>query len=166
MNITLKATKLFLRYLSVTLLRQKVDELGLMILAKKLKAISLIKFPATLWDLKIYLGLTGYMRNYIPLYSLITHPLQETKTHLLKDTPNHSKERLAFTQKSIINSTSDEIKAFEAIQEYFHQKMMLVHFDPARCLYINLDVSDLRFDVVAYHLQGETGTEKTHIADI
>ena len=120
MNITLKATKLFLRYLSVTLLRQKVNRLGLITLAEKLKAISLIKFPATLWDLKIYLELTSYMWNYIPLYSLIACLLQEIKTHLLKDTPDHSKERLAFTQKSIINPTSDEIEAFEAIQEYFH----------------------------------------------
>ena len=48
MNITLKATKLFLGYLSVTLLGQKVDGLGLTTLAEKLEAISLIKFPATL----------------------------------------------------------------------------------------------------------------------
>ena len=106
------------------------------------------------------------MQNYIPLYSLIVHPLQETKTHLLKDMPDHSKKRLAFTQKSVINLTSDEIKTFEAIQEYFHQEMMLVHFDPVRCFYINLDTSGLRFDVMAYHLQGETRTEKTHIVNI
>ena len=92
------------------------------------------------------------MRNYVPLYSLIACSLQETKTCLLKDAPDHSKERLAFTQKSIINLTSDEIEAFEAIQEYFRQEMMLVHFDPARCFYINLDTSGLRFGVVAYHL--------------
>ena len=166
MNITLKATKSFLGYLSVTLLGQKVNGLGLMTSAEKLEAISSIKFPATLWDLEIYLRLTGYMRNYVPLYSLIAHSLQETKTHLLKDAPDHSKERLAFTQKSIINLTSDEIEAFEAIQEYFHQETMLVHFDPARCFYIDLDTSGLRFGVVAYHLWGETRTEKTCIADI
>ena len=166
MNITLKATKSFLGYPSVTLLGQKVDGLGLTTSAEKLEAISSIKFPATLRDLEIYLGLTGYMRNYVPLYSLIARPLQETKTRLLKDAPNHGKERLAFTRKSIINPTSDEIEAFEAIQEYFRQETMLVHFDPARCLYIDLDASGLGFGVVAYHLRGETGTEKTRIADI
>ena len=88
------------------------------------------------------------------------------KTHLLKDAPDHSKERLMFTQKSIINPTSHEKEAFEAIQEYFRQETMLVHFDPGRCFYINLNVSGLGFGVVVYHLQGETGSEKTCIADI
>ena len=74
------------------------------------------------------------------------------KTHLLKDTLDHSKKRLAFTQKSVINLTSDKIEAFKAIQEYFHQEMMLVYFDSVRCFYIDLDTSGLRFDVVTYHL--------------
>ena len=71
MNIALKGSKSFLGYSLITLLGQKVDRMGLITLEEKLAAISDLAFPETLKDLEVYLGLTGYMRDYVPLYSLI-----------------------------------------------------------------------------------------------
>ena len=50
----------------------------------KLVAIIQLAFPQLLKDLKMYLELTGYLKQYIPYYAQVTKPLQEHKTFLDK----------------------------------------------------------------------------------
>lgn len=69
MNIHLSPKKSFLGYPSVQLLSQKVDALGLATASEKLAAIVNLCFPRTLKQLEKYLGLTGYLRQYIPYYA-------------------------------------------------------------------------------------------------
>ncbi len=56
LNITLKTKKTYLDYLSISLLRQKVDSLDLITAKDKLKAIVKLSFLKTLKDLKKYLS--------------------------------------------------------------------------------------------------------------
>ena len=65
-NISVKPEKTFVGYPTVQLLDQKVDLLSLATAEKKLKAISRLSFPATLQLLKTYLGLTSWLRDYVP----------------------------------------------------------------------------------------------------
>ena len=74
-GILVKPSKLYIDYPLITLLGQRVDLLGLSIAKEKLATISKLRFPSTLSILKTYLGLTGYLRNYIPRYALISQPL-------------------------------------------------------------------------------------------
>ena len=55
MNIALKLIKIYLNYSIVTLLNQKINNLKLIIVEKKLKAIFKLRFSITLKLLKIYL---------------------------------------------------------------------------------------------------------------
>ena len=64
------------------LLVQKVDGLGLIITKYKFKAIIEFNFSATLFQLKFYIGLTGYMRRYIFYYIVIVEPLKKRKAML------------------------------------------------------------------------------------
>ena len=81
-KISLSPSKTFLGYLFIILLGQKVDAFRLTIADEKLKAIQKLKFPSTLSQLEIYLGLTGWLRQFIPHYAAIVKPLQDRKTSL------------------------------------------------------------------------------------
>lgn len=81
-NIKLSAKKTFLGYPSIKLLGQRMDALGLATAEEKLKAILQLKFPKNLKALETYLGMTGYLRQYIPYYAQIVKPLQMRKTLL------------------------------------------------------------------------------------
>jgi len=83
--ICLLPQKSFLSYSSVQLLEQCVDTLGLATAEAKLAAIRNLAFSQTLTQLKCYLGLTGYLCQYVPHYAAIAKPLQQCKTSL-----NHS----------------------------------------------------------------------------
>lgn len=74
--------KSFIGFPSVTLLGQKVDSLGMSTSEEKIKAITSLRFPSSLRDLEIFLGLTGWLRNSIPRYAQRAQPLQERKTSL------------------------------------------------------------------------------------
>ena len=66
MRIILLPKKSFLAYPSVHLLEQRVDALGMATAEAKLAAITQLAFPSLLKDFKAYLGLTGYLKQYIP----------------------------------------------------------------------------------------------------
>lgn len=73
MRLNLK--KSYLRYLSVHLLGQRVTGLGLTTSEEKIAAIAKLTFPTTLKALETYLGMTGWLRDYIPFYAQKTKPL-------------------------------------------------------------------------------------------
>jgi hypothetical protein len=75
LNISIKPTKAFLGYPSIPLLSQRVDSFSLSTTDKKLAAIGKLQFPKTLKELEAYLGLTGYLRNYISHYAALAVPL-------------------------------------------------------------------------------------------
>lgn len=90
-NISIKPTKAFLGYPTVQLLGQKVTSFGLSTSEDKLKAISKLKFPL---NLETYLGLAGWLRDYIPYYAGIVKPLQDRKTELLSQAPKSGNPRV------------------------------------------------------------------------
>ena len=75
MNIHLAPNKAFLGYLSVHLLGQRVDALGLATAEEKLAAIRNLEFSKTLAALDKYLGLIGYLKQYVLYYTAIAKPL-------------------------------------------------------------------------------------------
>ena len=86
-NISIKPTEFFLNYPDVGLLGQQINSLGLTTFEEKLRAIRHLTYPETLGVLEYYLGLTGYLRNYIHFYAQLAAPLQALKTSLLRDAP-------------------------------------------------------------------------------
>ncbi len=76
-KISVKPTKAFLAYPTVQLLGQKVTSLGPSSSEEKLKAISKLKFLLNLRQLGTYLGLTEWLRDYIPYYARIAKLLQD-----------------------------------------------------------------------------------------
>lgn len=155
-SISLSPKKSFLGYPTVALLGQKVDAFGLTIVKDKLDAITKLDFPYTLKDLEGYLGLTGWLRGFVPFYAQKAEPLQQRKTALLRLSPsNKGTTRKIYSRRTIINHPSEaELESYRQLQEAFSQASFLVHFCSDRTLYIDVDASKQRgFGVMVYHLK-------------
>ena len=152
-GVVLEATKSFVGYPNVQLLGQRVDSFGLSTPQERLAAISKLKFPQTLAALETYLGMTGYLRNYIPWYAQVARPLQDRKTELLKPSPKGGRERKSFAATTKLSQPSEaEIKSFETLQGLLSRPSYLTHFDASQTLYIDVDASkDFGFGIIVYH---------------
>ena len=83
-KIILKLTKCFIVYPEASLLNNKINNFGTLIDKDCIKAISTLKFPKTLWQLKTYLGKTRYLHLSVLNYTQKTDVLQKLKTALLQ----------------------------------------------------------------------------------
>ena len=168
-GITLSPKKSFLGYPTVTLLGQKVDAFGLTAAKDKIDAILRLDFPYKLSDLELYLGLTGWLRGYIPWYAQKAEALQRRKVTLLRMSPsNKGRTRKVYSQRTVIEHPDpDELDSYRQLQESFASAGFLVHFDRGRVLYIDVDASKQRgFGAMIYHLKPGADPEKPRRTDI
>ena len=152
-NISIKPTKFFLHYPDVGLLGQRVNSLGLTMSEEMLWAIKHLTYPKTLGALKYYLGLTGYLCNYIYFYAQLAAPLQAFKTFFLCDAPVSGQQRRVYASKTRLRPpTPQEHASFFSIQEALSQPSTLVYHDPDKTLWIDLDASkEFGFGAVVFH---------------
>ena len=154
-GISVNPSKAFLGYPSVQLLGQKVDSLGLWTAEDKLKAISKLAFPETLSKLETYLGMTGWLRDYVANYAIIARPLQDRKTMMLANSPRSGQERKNFAFRSMIKEpTGAELAAFQTLQKALSTPSFLRHFDEKATLYVDLDASKSGFGAMVYQIKG------------
>src|SRR5436190_22675868 len=73
-NIVINPKKAYIGFPTIRLLGQKVSSLGLSTTQDKIDAIAKLDFPKNLKDLETYLGLTGWLRQYVPYYAYIAEP--------------------------------------------------------------------------------------------
>ena len=152
-NISISPTKSYLNYLDIVLLGQRVDSLGLTTSEPKLKAIKLLVYPDTLGALEYYLGLTGYLRNYIHFYAQLAAPLQALKTTLLREEPLAGQQRRAYASRTKLGPlTPQKLASFLSIQEALAQPSTLVHHNPKKILWIDLDAfKEFGFGAIVFH---------------
>jgi len=74
-NFSLSLVKTYISYPSLNVLGYRVSSVGITIPQEKLAVILDIKFPTTLKDLEYYLGLIGWLRNYVLMYAKLSEPL-------------------------------------------------------------------------------------------
>lgn len=91
--MSLEPKKAYVAFPKVSLLGQRVDALGMTTPEDKIKAIAGLEFPRTLRQLETYLGMTGALRQYVPLYAKKAEPLQIRKTELLRGSPIKGRPR-------------------------------------------------------------------------
>jgi hypothetical protein len=159
LRITLNPLKSYIGFPTVKLLGQKVNALGLAAAQDKLDAIASLEFPRTLKDLEIYLGLTGWLRRYVPNYSEVIKPLQEriASTGISRGGSATIQQGLA-SRTDLENPTQAELDAFEKLQAVFRKPSFLSHFDKSRQLYVDLDGSKRRgIGAMVYHSKVEPG---------
>jgi hypothetical protein len=75
LGMTLSPDKCYMTYHSIQLLGHQVDRFGLSILSDKISAIETIRFPSTLYELEIFVGLSGYYRHFVARYTALIESL-------------------------------------------------------------------------------------------
>ena len=145
MNIHLAPDKAYPGYPSVHLLGPRVNALGLATADEKLVAIKKLEFPRTLAASDKYLGLTGYLKQYVPYYTAIAKPLQKRKTYLYQKSRSNngisSKHKTNAARLRLEMPTPQELHLYYQLQQMFARPSMLHHHDPKRQLYVDLDAS-------------------------
>ena len=164
LNIALKSFKIFLKYFIVVLLEQKIDNFEFIIIEKKLKIIFKFQFFVTLKQLKTYLDLIEWIRNYVSYYVQLTNSLQIRKTFILKNFFVKSNARKRFNNDICLNIFIDfEIVFYEIIQKVFFKLIFFVHHNKTRQLYVDINASHERdFDVTIFHVKNN---QKVFIKD-
>ena len=161
-NVFISAKKAFLDYPDISFLGQRVNFLGLATSEKKLKAISQLRYPRTLGDLEHYLGLTEYLRQYIHFYAQLARPLQDLKIILLKEAPIKGNPRKVYAFKTVLlkASLTEEI-SFRELQKALSKSCILVHFNPAWILWVDLDSSKkFGFGAIIFHIKNNKKIEQ------
>jgi len=157
MRLWLSADKSFLAYPSVELLGHRVNGLGMTTTAQKVAAIRNITFPDSLKALEHFIGMTGFLRNYVPNYAKITEPLQQRKTDLLaigRKEGATGPRRKGFVARTTWTPTELERVSFETTKDYLSSPKSLTHHDPERQTYAKLDASNEHgYGVMVFHLK-------------
>ena len=161
-NITIKTVKVFIDYSTVQLFDQKIDFFELVTVENKLKMIFMLKFSRRLQQLKIYLRLIDWLREYISHYVDVFKSLQTRKTKLLRDDFVADSARKIYSSKTRLNHFIEaKIKAFNTLQALLSKLSYLIHASTKRSLYVDLDTSkEFDFDVIIYHVK-ESWLRKT-----
>lgn len=99
----------------------------------------------------------GWFRQYIPQYTRIIQPLQDRKTALLSGAPTKGKAQQSFAKNTILATPSQaKIDAYNTIRKHFNNLSFLMYCDPKRQLYFDINISISGFNIMLYHLRGNT----------
>lgn len=86
--------------------------------------------------------MTRYLQKFIPRYATVAKPLQDLKTSLLKSAPVKGQKRKNYSsRKKLNNATAGQMQAFMDLKKALSKSSVLIHFDPGRILYIDIDAS-------------------------
>ena len=157
LKIALKSFKIFLKYFIIVLFEQKIDNFELITIEKKLKIIFKFQFFVTLKQLKTYLDLIEWIRNYVSYYVQLTNSLQIRKTFILKSFFVKSNARKRFNNNICLNIFIDfEIVFYEIIQKKNFKSIFLVYHNKIRQLYVDVNAFHERdFDVTIFHVKND-----------
>lgn len=120
---------------------------------QKLKALKLFTYSNTLGVLEYYLGLTGYLKNYIHFYAQLVAPLQALKTTLPQKTLLSGQQHRACASKTKLGPPiPQELAFFLSIQEALSQPSTFVYYNPDKTLWIDLDAfKEFGFGAVIFY---------------
>ena len=107
-DVTLSSKKSFLKYSFIVLLRQVVNVFEMIIFEKKLTVIVKLFFSKTFKNLKTYLKIINWMRNYVFFYVQISDFLQQRKILLLKNDSIKKNSRKKFSFIKLLKLFTDK----------------------------------------------------------
>ena len=154
-NISIKLEKIFWNYSNIQFLNEKMNFFDFATTKNKLKIISKFQFSRILRQLKIYLNLTNWFREYISHYIEIVKLLQNRKTKLF---------RLSFIKKNARKTYSTRTKVlyfieqkktfFFTFQFLFFKSLYLVYLIFKKQIYVDLNNNKkFDFEAIIYHVK-------------
>ena len=159
-NIMVFSKKSFLAFSSIILFGQRVNNLRMFTTAKKIKTILNLSFPIILKKLNYFLEFIEWLRINIEKYAQLAGSLQAKKTDLIRNinkihkiTAGPVRKTLA-TRFRLREPFSDELKAFQDIQNAFRKNSFLMHFQHTKFLFIDVNAFKKGgFTIMIYYLK-------------
>ncbi|KZZ93079.1 Ribonuclease H-like protein [Ascosphaera apis ARSEF 7405] len=152
LRASLNPAKSYVGFPSISLLGKKVDGFGLSTPEDKVAALLALTFPKNVKELETYIGMTQWLRHFIPYYASIIQPLQQRKTRLLRHAPRGPARKQYVTKTPISDVTTEEREAFDRLQDCFRAPTFLAHPQPDKPLFLETDASKQRgFGGFIYH---------------
>ena len=105
-----------------------ISKEGLKIDDERIEAISKIPRPTTVTQVRSFLGMTGYLRKFIPHYSEISRPLVDLTR-----------------KRAIFQWSPEKEKAFQSLKSILKSNKVLKLFDVNQTSYLFTDASDRFF---------------------
>ena len=154
-NIFLQSAKVFIDYSIVQLLGQKVNSFDLTTIENKLRIIALLKFFKNFRQLKSYLSLIKFLREYIFYYAEIFKPLQVQKIELFRnDFKVNNKRKACFNKTRLQHFIEKKIIVFKILQSLLSWSFYLIHVNIKRSLFVDLNANkEFDFDAMIYHIR-------------
>ena len=155
MNVIIKINKTFLKYLTIALLDQKINNLNMTITNEKFVVIQDFRFFISLKHLKTYFDKIEYFRQYMLYYAQKTTFLQNRKTRLLRNELIKDAAKKRYARNVTLNKlTLVEINSFQQLQNSLNKSTFLIRFNKIRRFYINIDVSQKRdYEIIIYYVK-------------
>ena len=147
-NLTLRETKCQFGYGSLEMLGHLISAEGIQPTEEKQKSVAGFIRPKTSRDVQSFLGLVNYMRDYIPLYSSITYPL----------------ERIRYTQVIDDKVWSKECEqSFVALKNLLQVAPVIKFPDFDKKFYLATDASDFGIGAVLYQLDDKEENKRNYV---
>ncbi|RYC62820.1 hypothetical protein CHU98_g3380 [Xylaria longipes] len=155
-NISMGPSKSYIAFPNTVVLGRLVNSLGMTTTEEKLEAIQRLKFPQTLRDLEVFIGLTTWLRNSVPRYGILVKPLQDRKTNL-KRARSGSQSKTArknwTTTVEFTHPTEAKAQAFTQIKNSLLDNISLAFCSPVRQLFADFDSSADGIGIEVYHVR-------------
>ena len=167
-DVTLNSKKSFLKYSSIMLLKQVVNVFEMTTSEKKLAAIVKLFFSKTLKNLKTYLKMIDWMRNYVSFYAQVSNLLQQRKTLLLKNDSIKKNSRRRFSSIKLLKLFTDKkYEIYFILQNIFSKSSFLIHFVSNRWLLIDVNAfKQKNFEIMIFHVRKNSGNANFKKFDI
>jgi hypothetical protein len=125
-NLFLKREKCAFGARELHVLGHVVSRDGLRSATERIDAVRAVPFPRNARELRRFLGMTNYMRDYIPQYSMLAKPLSREVNNPVGEWPRR------------------EMKvAFEALKDAVSSQLSLAHLDYSVPIVVQCDASTL-----------------------
>eukprot|EP00752_Nemacystus_decipiens_P017631 g15802.t1 len=124
-----------IRFIEEEFLGMVIDSTGIRPAPSKLAAIAEMSRPTNVEELRTFLGMTGYLRQFVPLYSVTAAPL----TNILRHKEFASKR----ARKLRIPWGEDEDKAFRMLRKSLSSPLVLAFPDMNSTFELHTDASSV-----------------------
>ena len=166
-GMKLKREKCEFMKTSMTYLGHQIDAKGIYPLDDKLEAISAAPEPRNQEELRAYLGLLGYYRQFIPNLTKHIAPLNQLLKAEFSSKPQGKGRRGRRKKDSEHRSPPDpkftwgpeQKEAFQASKKLLKKGQLLVHYDVEKPLLLQTDASQYGLGAVISHVMPD-GTER------
>ena len=120
-----------------------------------MKIIAKLAFSKTFRQLKIYLNITNWLREYVFYYVDISKILQIRNMKLLKFSLKTNNVRKTYSSRiKLKNFTFLKKESFHTFQKLLFKSSYLIHHDFKRQMFINLNINkEFDLNVMIYHVK-------------